>query len=469
MNISIIYPNISKLLRYGSKIGASGGTQQPLGIAYLGAYLKSKGYNVILIDAETQGLSNQQILQRCNAFHTDIYCISATTIVFYKAVELARYLKAQTPSIPIIAGGPHISCSPISSMEYGCFDVCVFGEGEITLYEIVHALENGRGLSDIDGIVYREGDRVIKNAGRLMIKDLDTLPFPARELLPPLSNYLPPPINYKMVPCATILTSRGCPYNCTFCDKNTFGSIYRIRTAENIIEEIKHLIHHHNIKEIAFVDDTFNINNERLNKLFALMKSNNINLPWTCMARINTASYEQLKAMKQANCWHISFGIESGSQDIINIIKKGIDLDHARKVIKWCKEIGLQTKGFFMIGHPGETKQSIQETIDFGLSIPLTNIVVTINTPFPGSWNYDNAKTYGSMPDIDWSIYNMWTPVFVPNGLSEAYLKEKHGEFIKRFYFRISTIFNQLIQFRRFSDIKRFKSMFISAKALIGM
>jgi radical SAM superfamily enzyme YgiQ (UPF0313 family) len=240
MNVTLLYPNISKKERYGSKkIGASGGTQQPLGIAYLGAYLRSMGIKVQLIDAENENLSNEEILTRCNDFGTDLYGISTTTLVFAKAVALARYLKEKTPDIPVVVGGPHISGTPEDAMRQGCFAAGVFGEGEVTLYEVVKAYAGGRGLEGIDGVIYMKDGAIVRNGPRDYIKDLNALPLPARDLLPSIHRYLPPPTNYKNEPCATIITTRGCPYGCTFCDHNTFGRRYRMRSAENIVNEME--------------------------------------------------------------------------------------------------------------------------------------------------------------------------------------------------------------------------------------
>jgi radical SAM superfamily enzyme YgiQ (UPF0313 family) len=468
MNVTLIYPAITKEERYGSKkIGESGGTQQPLGIAYLGAYLRDKGVSVQLIDAEREGLAHDDILTRCRDFGTGLYAISTTTIVFAKALELARFLKEKTPGIPVVVGGPHVSGAPEETMGHGCFDAGVFGEGEVTLHEVVKAYSEGRGLEGIDGVVYMKDGKPVKNNPREYLKDLDSLPFPARDLLPSLEHYLPPPLNYKREPCATIITTRGCPYGCTFCDHNTFGRLYRMRSAENIVAEMEHLISDYGVREFAFVDDTFNINDKRLNNLFALMKQRGINVPWTCMARINTASYEQLKAMKEAGCWHISFGIESGNPEIIELIKKGIDLQYTRRVIGWCKELGIYTKGFFIIGHPGETARSIEDTIAYAISMPLTDVVVTLNTPLPGSWNFDNIERFGHMATVDWSKHNMWIPVFVPKGLSEGYLERKHREFIRKFYLRPSVILEHLMQVRRLGETKRFIKMGRSALAVL--
>lgn len=470
MRITLIYPNISKVERYGSKIGESGGTQQPLGIAYLGAHLRTRGHDVMLIDAETERLGIDDIIGRIRQFGARVCGISTTTIVFGHAVALAKAIKRDNPAIPIVVGGPHISGNPLDSMRHDCFDMGVFGEGEETLAELADAIEGGRKMGEldaIDGVVYRKNNEIIKNAPRKYIADLDEVPFPARDLLPHLRHYLPPPLNYRATPVATIITTRGCPYGCTFCDHNTFGRKYRMRGAENIVGEMKLLIGNYGVREFAFVDDTFNINDNRLDKLFGLMRDNNINLPWTCMARINTTSLEQLRAMKQAGCWHISFGIESGNPDIVKLIQKGIDLEYAAKVMGWCKSLGIYTKGFFIIGHPGETKETIEDTMRYALKVPFTDIVATLNTPLPGSWNFDNIEKYGRMATVDWSKHNMWIPVFVPHGLSEEYLANKHRELIRKFYFRPRVIWEHLKQIRRFGEIKRFITMARSAKAVL--
>ncbi len=467
MKTTLIYPNITRLERYGSKIGESGGSQQPLGIAYLGAYLRSHSVQVRLVDAEHENHSNEEVYARCKAFDTRVCGISMTTILFHKSIDLASYLKERSPEIIIVVGGSHISGNPRESMRHKCFDAGIIGEGEETLLEFIKSVETDKPWEDIDGLVFRKNGNIVINPPRKYISDLDTLPLPARDMLPSIHRYLPPPLNYKRRPCASMITTRGCPYSCTFCDNNTFGRKYRMRSAENIVEEIKHLTEDYGVKEIAFLDDTFNINDKRLDRLFSLMETEGIQLPWTCMARINTASYEQLRKMNKAGCWHISFGIESDDQKIIELIRKGIDLDYARKVIKWCTDLGIHTKGFFIIGHPGETEESIQRTLDYALSASLTDVVVTLNTPLPGSWNYDHREEYGTMSDVDWAKYNMWTPVFVPNGLTEDYMRQKHNEFIRKFYFRPSIILRHLMQFRNPSDVGKFINMFKTALAVL--
>jgi radical SAM superfamily enzyme YgiQ (UPF0313 family) len=266
--------------------------------------------------------------------------------------------------------------------------------------------------------------------------DLDRLPFPAYDLLPDLTQYTPSPSKYKKLPVVNIITSRGCPNQCTFCDKSVFGSKFRPRTARNIADEISLLHQEYGVREIAFVDDTFTVGKKRVYELFDLLRQEGLNFPWTCMTHVASTDRDLIRFMKDRGCWHVSLGIESGDPGILKTIRKGISLDQIRNVAKWCHEVGIRTGGFFMVGHPGETLETIEKTIRFALELPLNDVVVTINTPIPGSAQYKEALQHGTLDQDDWSQFNYWRPVFVPRGLTEEILIEKHREFYRRFYLR---------------------------------
>jgi anaerobic magnesium-protoporphyrin IX monomethyl ester cyclase len=190
------------------------------------------------------------------------------------------------------------------------------------------------------------------------------------------------------------------------------------------------------------------------------------------MSRINTVDYETIKFMKDQGCWHISFGIESGDEDILRLIKKNISLEETKKVVGWCRQLGIKTKGFFIIGHPGETLATIDKTIRMALSLPLDDVVVTLNTPFPGTNQYQTASDYGKMGICDWSRFNMWNPVFVPHGLNENVLIAKHKEFYRRFYLRPRVIWRYALSFlsragfrRALSVMQSIPFMFVSHKS----
>ena len=435
--IYIVYPPISKEERYSSQIGAAGGNQIPLGIFYLASYMRENGFEVAVTDGETENLRIDDILNIIMEFSPTFIAISSTTVAFHRAVELARQIKQNDHNIKIILGGSHITSNVKHALSFDCFDYGVLREGEITLAELINHIYEEKNINEVDGIAFRNNqNEIIVTKPREYINNLDELPFPAYDLIKDINLYSPPPSNYKDLPVVNIITSRGCPGLCTFCDNNVFGRKYRQRSAENIFQEIKYLYNNYRIKEIAFVDDTLLITKKRLIKLFELLESEGIFLPWTCMARINDVNYELLHYIKQKGCWHISFGIESGDETILKIIKKQLSLDKVEQTINWCKILGIKTKGFFIIGHPGETLSTINKTIEFACKLNMDDVVATINTPIPGTMQYAEIDKYGEADITDWSQYNYWRPVFVPKGLTKEILLEKHKEFYKRFYFR---------------------------------
>jgi radical SAM superfamily enzyme YgiQ (UPF0313 family) len=463
----LLYPPISKTERYSSKLGSAGGEQIPLGIYYLGSYLRENGYEVRVVDGEAENLTTENVLEMIKEFSPGFVGISSTTVAFHRSTEMADEIKKNFSDIKIVLGGAHVSSNTEHAMSFGNFDYGVTGEGELTLLELLDALNNGNDLTDIKGIVYRDNNKLVINPPREYIKDLDILPFPAYDLIKNIKLYTPPPTNYKRLPVVNVITSRGCPSGCTFCDKNVFGDRYRVRSAENIFQEIKYLHEKYNLKEIAFVDDTFLINKKRIYKLFELLNNAGISFYWTCLGRINDVNYDYLKFLKSNGCWHISFGIESGDEEILKRIKKNISLEKVRRVTNWCKELKIKTKGFFIIGHPGETAESIEKTISFGCSLKIDDAVITINTPIPGSPQYAEVDKYGTLDETDWSQFNCWRPVFVPYGLTEEILVKKHKEFYRKFYFRPKQLLRYFLSFFSTGGFKRFKSVLIASLYLL--
>jgi radical SAM superfamily enzyme YgiQ (UPF0313 family) len=258
---------------------------------------------------------------------------------------------------------------------------------------------------------------------------------------------------------ANIITSRGCPNQCTFCDRSVFGQKLRQRSPQNIAAEIELLWQRYQIREIAFVDDTFTINPQRIVELFRILSEKGIHFPWTCMSRINTVDERILSFMKDHGCWHISFGIESGSEATLRQIKKNITLPAARRCIETCRRLGILTKGFFIVGHPTDTLDSIEQTIRLALDLPLDDVVATLNTPLPGTEQYGTASEFGSFKGRDWSEFNLWNPVFVPRGLTEEILVAKHREFYRRFYLRPRIIARYVRSFFSAAGLRRLAAL----------
>jgi radical SAM superfamily enzyme YgiQ (UPF0313 family) len=259
---------------------------------------------------------------------------------------------------------------------------------------------------------------------------------------------------------ANVITSRGCPYRCIFCDNNTFGRKVRFFSAGYVADEIRTLVRKFGVLEIAFLDDTFVLDKGRLREIFGILRNERISFPWTCMTRVNNLDYETLKFMRDSGCWQIRIGIESGNQAVLDFIKKGITLEQVRNVTGWCASLGIRTTGFFMVGHHVDTPETIDQTIAFALGLPLSDVVVTVNTPIPGTESYDKAREYGEYREDDWTSLNYWTPVFVPRGLTRELLLAKQAEFYSRFYRRPRIVLGQLGKIR---DLRGLASLARSA------
>lgn len=443
LKILLVYPPITSWERYGSELAVFGGHQIPLGIYYLASYVRQHGYPVYAIDAEALHLSNDEIVRRIREEGFNVLGISSTTVAFHRSLELAKSVKKELPHVLTVVGGPHVSSQPHHPMQFEEFDFAIQNEGEKTLVELLDCLEEKKDLSSVLGLIRRENGDVAIQPQRPYIDDLDSMPFPAFDMIPDLNLYTPPPFNYKKSPVANIITSRGCPNECTFCENSTFGRKFRMRSADNIVDEIEQLVNERGVKEFAFVDDTFTVRPQRIYEIFEKTASRGLKFPWTCMSRINTVDEELLRFMRDNGCWYISFGIESGDEEILRTIKKRIRLDAVKRVVSQCRKLGITTKGFFMVGHPRETWETIDKTIRFAKSLPLDHVTVTINTPMPGSEQYRLVKEYGTIDNQNWNVFNYWNPVFVPNGLTREGLLKKHKEFLRRFYLRPSVLFRQ--------------------------
>jgi len=472
MKVSLINPLITSAERYGFDIGAIGGHQAPLGLCYLAAFLQGNGLEVNLIDAEAERLPDSVVIERLKKFKPNAIGITSTTVAFYRALQLAQCIKSYNPAIPVIIGGSHVSANPDKTLSYKYFDFGILGEGEITFSELLRAIETGASVENIQGIAYRKYDQVVLTARRPYINNLDSLPFPARHLLFDIKRYRPPVGCHIKTPVISMITSRGCPYRCIFCDTNVFGHGIRYHSPGYMAAEIRSVISSYGAKEIAFVDDTFTIDTGRVEKIVSLISK--FKIKWTCMTRANKLNRELLNEMKNAGCWQIGIGIESGNQQIRDFIKKDINIKDVYNTVKWSTEAGIYVKGFFMLGHPHDTLDTINDTIKLATSMPLSDVVVTIATPIPGTEFYKIAPKYGTFKNDDWRKYSYWMPVFIPNGLSKDILLRKQQQFYLRFYLRPQVIFRQILKIRSLpqlfshvSAILKLGASFIKRKKLM--
>jgi len=360
----------------------------PLGLAYLAAVLEADGHQVRIFDL---GLEPHTPLaddvQRISAFDPQVLGLTSMTSLYHSAMETATLLKAQLGR-PIIIGGPHATVYPERVLrESPVIDYVVRGEGEETLREVIAALDgNSRDLSEIGGLSYRLRGEVVSNPDRPLIGDLDALPFPARHLFDLKRYGLRAPPGEPMV---TILSSRGCPYNCGYCFKGIVGRTYRQRSPGNIITELRQVINQYGVRSFYFIDDLFTIDVRRLQTLTDQLINEKLDIRWQCLGRVDRVTAEILQKMYAAGCRRIHFGIESGNQDVLNRISKGIQLQQVRQAVRWAQDVGIAVKGYFMLGLPGDTEETMQQTIDLAAELNMEEAMFSLTTPFPGTRLWD--------------------------------------------------------------------------------
>ncbi|MBN1871062.1 MAG: cobalamin-dependent protein [Candidatus Omnitrophica bacterium] len=428
----------------------------PLGLCYLGSCLEEKGHEVTIIDAAVQALSTEKILTRLKSFRPEAIGITVLTVSSYSAYSMAGEIKKALPDIKIIAGGPHITSNPEELANHTEIDIGVMGEGEFTLSELLDSIKEVRGLEDVNGLVYRKDDRLFFTPQREFIKNLDVLPYPARHLVP-IELYRPQPNDQRELPKLSMITSRGCPYPCIFCDKNVFKDRYRSFSPAYIVKEMKHLVDDYRVRDIAFVDSTFTPNRKRVIEIVDEIKASGLDVTWTCSIRANILDKELLKKMKDSGCWRVRIGIESGNEEVLRFIKKGITKEEVRRVSDWAYELDLEPKGFFMIGHLTDTKETIDETIKFACSLPLKDITVQVNTPLTNTPQKRLAEKYGDTMELnDLSNYSFFEPVFIPRGLTKKEMLDYYRRFYMRFYLRPITWLRHLKKIRRLSDLAKY-------------
>ena len=469
MRIILINPPIDSVVENGN---ASPVTEflfynsAPLGILYIAAVLEQAGHTVSVIDAAAELLNVEKTTERVKEFEPDVIGLGSFTVTFETTRKLGQSLKSILPEVPIILGSYHVTLVPHEAMADECFDVGVLGEGEYTMLELVEHYEGERELEDIHGICYRipdptqpEGWRLHKTPTRAKFKELDKLPFPARHLLPP-NIYRPIPVDDHAFPKFAMITSRGCPHACAFCQKSRSG--YRSHSATYVVDEIEHLVRDFGVRDIAFVDSLFCANKRRVHAICdeIIRRGLNTKVSWTCSSRVEVVDKPLLQKMKDAGCWRTRFGIESGHDDVLDFISKGITQRKIREAITAADEVGLRPKAFFMVGHMPDTRERILETIEFAKSIPLHDVTVQINTLLPETpqleiWNREGYK-WGRIVNTTTDEKSFWEPTFVPWGLEPEDLIELHRRFYREFYFRPITIKRHLSGIKTWRDVYKY-------------
>ncbi|MEW5747082.1 MAG: radical SAM protein [Nitrospirota bacterium] len=427
---------------------------QPLGTLYVAALLKQAGHEVVFLNGAF--MTHQAVLEALKGFDPGFVGLYSTTFGWDKAKKTAEEVRRIFgSSVLITAGGPYPIAVQEKCLEDAgpVIDAVVTGEGEYTTLEIVERLEAGRSLEGVYGCVYREGGRIVKNPPRPLIADLDALPFPARELLGDAMQYIPPPATYRRKPVAVVMTSRGCNRQCIYCfqiDKTRKSGI-RCRSVDNVLAEIEHCLAQ-GYREIKFIDDTLAADYDRAMRLAQEIKRRKLDFTWFASACVNQVDKPLLRAFREAGCWAILLGAESGVQKNLNTIRKGTTLEQIRKAVKAAQDVGLRVSTPFMFGIPGETFEEGLQTIEFALDLDPDIANFHAITPFPGTHLYDNLDRYGTMSD-ELSDFTYQGAAFIPHTMTRDDILRLRRIAFKRFYARPSFILKRVLELRTPHDL----------------
>ncbi|MFH1451638.1 MAG: radical SAM protein [archaeon] len=375
----------------------------PLGIACIAASLLEKKHDVKIFDLNIY--STEKFINELKDFKPDFVGISFVTPLIKEAKKICKLAKRENSKIIVVCGGPHASSFPESSLKETSADISVIGEGDFTIQEIV----GGKSLAKIKGIAYLADGKIKLNSRKEFIKNLDELPFPAYQLYEKDSYQVPHAIAKKN-PVAWVETSRGCVFGCIYCNKSCFGRTFRVKSPERVVEEFKKL-KELGFKEIHLTDDGFTTDISRAKKICGLLIQKKIEILWSTITgiRVDRVDFELLKKMKKAGCYRVYFGIESGNQKIINNIKKGIKLEQVIQAVDWAKKAGLEVAGYFMIGLPGETKETMQNTINFAKCLDLDLAKISITIPLPATEMFEDLDKKGRIKTKDWEKFKFYS------------------------------------------------------------
>jgi radical SAM superfamily enzyme YgiQ (UPF0313 family) len=407
----------------------------PIGLLSIAAYLEKSGVEVEVMDCYGAPATIEQHAADILARNPHVVGFSCTTSSFLEGYAIAEQVKEQRPEIRIVFGGAH-ACTVGPSLldSFPAVDYLVIGEGEVTFAELIAS--GFLNVAAVPGIGFRRDGKGTLSAVRENIPDLDSLPFPAYHLLPDFPRrYNLPLFSYPKAPNTSIISSRGCPYQCSYCDRSVFSKGFRFNSPEYIVEHLLYLHRNFGIRHVFFYDDLFTFDRSRVARFCTLMEEKKVPVSYNCIARLEHVDEELLSLLKRSGCWQVNFGIESGDPEILSKHRKLYELDQVGEKLKMVKDTGMRVKGLFMMGFTGETEESIQRTIRYALTLPLDEINVTKFTPFPGAPIYRTIREYGEFTE-DWPAMNCMNFVFVPKGLTRERLEELYNEFISRFYRR---------------------------------
>jgi radical SAM superfamily enzyme YgiQ (UPF0313 family) len=433
------------------------GHNPPLGLLYLAGYLiKHSDFDVEVLDAQVENLDYSALQKRIQGISPDVVGITTMTFTLVDVIKTARIVKKINRDIVVILGGVHVNIYPYETINLPGIDFLVLGEGEEAFYELLLHLDDKKRLKQISGLVFKLDGEIIDTGKKPYIQNLDAFPFPAR--------YITPYHKYnsliaKRSPITTMITSRGCPKRCIFCYRPHMGKIFRARSPQNVVNEMEECTKM-GIYEFLIYDDTFSIDRQRMIAICEEIEERGLEIGWDIRARVDTVDRTVLEKLKKANCERIHYGVESGSQEILDTLQKGITCKQIRETFRMTKEAGISTLAYFMLGCPGETEVHIQKTIELMKELEPDFVHITVFTPFPGTPIYLSGLRDGLIKKDYWREFAMNPQSdFVPSHWDEIFSLERINKWLKRtyreFYIRPSYIKKRVGELSSFGEFYR--------------
>ena len=393
-----------------------------LGIAYLGAVLEENGYSVNVIDCQAKKLTFDDFEREIKKFQPKVVGITSTTLTYKPALKIAEIAKKVHPECLTLLGGSHATFWDDKALEEcSALDIVVRREGELTLLEIMNKLRENKSIDDALGITYRGTGKIIRNADRPLIENLDGLPFPAYHLFP-LEAFR----KYGKI-IFPVLASRGCLYWCDFCTAvRMFGRKHRVRSPKNVVDEIEYVMNKFGNDQFSFYDDLFTSNHSWVKEICREIRKRNLKIKWDFETRLDMVNKDLLVEMRKAGCFAIWLSLESGSQLLLDSMGKGFKIEQTIRAFKEARDVGMMTIANVILGFPGETKESAWETVKLVSKVNPDDVGYNIATPYPGTPMYDYVKKMGWLKIHDFNRYDTATPTFKTPTLSMSELREIH-------------------------------------------
>ena len=402
----------------------------PLGLAYMAAVLEQNDFEMKIIDCAVCEMNHEKLKAELDSFQPTIVGIGAFTQTVESALKSAHVAKEACPDAKVLMGGPHATFADKQILtDEKEVDIIVRGEGEETILELAKQLPQLQKLNEIKGITFRKDNQIIRTANRPRIEDLDALPLPAYKYLPVEKYRI---MGKRLLP---IISSRGCPFHCSFCvASEMFGAVIRERSPKNVLDEMEWLRDKYGAEGIAFQDDTLTFDKKRATDIFDGIIERNINLPWGCFSRADVVTKELLAKMSKARCNEVGFGIESGCQKMLDAFHKRVSVEQNENAIRWTKEAGIFVAASLILGYPGETKETLQQTLDLIRRVEPDDVWLCHATPYLGTELRDIVESNGWKMVENWTLYNTMNPIFEDPLLPANEIAQMRKTFYNKFY-----------------------------------